>query len=87
MIRQDVWVENARLVDMAPTILYALGEPVPEEMDGVVLEDLFSPLYREAHPVQYSDQGAAGDIEAVDSGLTPEEEEQVRRHLERLGYL
>jgi predicted AlkP superfamily phosphohydrolase/phosphomutase len=87
MIRQNAWLENARLVDMAPTILYTLGVPVPEEMDGVVLEDLFSPLYREAHPVQYSDQGKADDIGAVDSGLTPEEEEQVRRHLERLGYV
>jgi len=87
MIRQGVWVENARLMDMAPTILYALGEPVREEMDGVVLEDLFSALYREMHPVQYSDRGAAGDIGNVDSGLTPEEEEQIRRHLERLGYL
>jgi predicted AlkP superfamily phosphohydrolase/phosphomutase len=87
MIRQDVWVENARLVDMAPTILYALGVPVPQEMDGVVLEEIFSLLYRESHPAQYTDQGKAGDIAAVDSGLTPEEEEQVRRHLERLGYL
>lgn len=86
-IRQGVWVENARLLDMAPTILYTLGEPVPGEMDGLVLKDLFSPLYLEAHPVQYADQGAAGDIGAVDSAFTPQEEEQIRRHLERLGYL
>jgi len=86
-IKQHAWIENARLVDMAPTILYSLGESVPKEMDGVVLEDLFSPLHREAHPVQYSDQGKAGDIEAVDTRLGPEEEEQIRRQLERLGYL
>lgn len=87
MIRQNAWLENARLVDMAPTILYTLGMPIPQEMDGVVLEDLFSPLHRETHPVEYSDQGKAGDIAAVDTGLSSEEEEQIRRHLERLGYL
>ncbi|MDH4187717.1 MAG: alkaline phosphatase family protein, partial [Nitrospira sp.] len=71
IIRQDVWVQNARLVDIAPTILYALGEPVPEEMDGVVLGDLFSPFYREAHPVKYCDEGTARDIGVAESGLTP----------------
>lgn len=87
MIRQNVWVENARLMDVAPTILYGLDLPIPEEMDGIVLEEVFSPLYLEAHPAQYTGQWKAGDIGAADSGLTPEEEEQVRRHLERLGYL
>jgi hypothetical protein len=72
MIRQNTWVLNARLVDVVPTILSALGMPVPQEIDGVVLEDRFSPLYREAHPVQYSDQGPAGDIPAADTGLASE---------------
>jgi predicted AlkP superfamily phosphohydrolase/phosphomutase len=87
MIRQNAWLENARLVDMAPTILYILGVPIPQEMDGIVLGDLFSPLYRETHPVEYSDPGKADYIAAVDTDLTSEEEEQIRRHLERLGYL
>ena len=87
MIRKDIWVQNARLVDIAPTILYALGVPAPEQMDGVVLEDPFLPLYRQAHPVHKSDQGRAGDMGAVDSGLTPADGEKIRRHLERLGYL
>jgi len=87
MIRPNAWLHDARLVDMAPTLLYTLGIPVPEDMDGIVLQDLFSPIYLEAHPVQYADRGAAGDIGTVDSDLTPEEEEQIRRQLERLGYL
>jgi predicted AlkP superfamily phosphohydrolase/phosphomutase len=87
MIGQDNWVENARLVDMAPTILYTLGLPVPEEMDGIVLVDLFSPQYLDTHPIQYSQQGAVGTIGSADTGLALEEEEQIRRQLDRLGYL
>lgn len=86
-IRQGTWVENARLVDMAPTMLYTLGVPIPEEMDGIVLEDLFTPLYREGHPIQFSVQGESSDITTVESNLTPEQEEQIRQQLERLGYL
>jgi predicted AlkP superfamily phosphohydrolase/phosphomutase len=87
MIRRNYWMKNARLVDMAPTILYTLGEPVPEGMDGVVLTDLFSPTYLRMHPVQYADQGVAGDIGVVDSGYAPEEQEQIMMQLERLGYV
>jgi predicted AlkP superfamily phosphohydrolase/phosphomutase len=87
MVRQNAWVENARLMDIAPTILYGLDLPIPEEMDGIVLEEIFSPLYLESHPAQYTDQYTVGDIGILESGLTPEEEEQIRRQLERLGYL
>lgn len=87
MIRQNAWVENAHLVDMAPTILYALGEPVPKEMDGAVLADLFSSAYLRAHPVQYTLESTAGHIGAADSSYVSEEEEQIKRQLERLGYL
>jgi predicted AlkP superfamily phosphohydrolase/phosphomutase len=86
-IRQDTWVENACLVDLAPTILYTLGLPVPKEMDGVVLENLFLPLHRKVHPVRYSSQGIAADIPSTDSTLTPEEEEQIRHQLKQIGYL
>ena len=87
MIQQNTWLRDARLVDVAPTILYGLGVPIPEEMDGAVLQDLFVSHYRESNAVHYADRGTGGDIEAVALDLTPEEEEQIRRQLERLGYL
>ncbi len=36
-------IENSHLIDIAPTILHLLGVPVPEDMDGRVLTDAFSP--------------------------------------------
>ena len=35
--------EDATVVDVAPTILHAVGEPIPENTDGRVLTELFAP--------------------------------------------
>lgn len=42
---------DADLVDVAPTLLYLLGAPVPQEMDGRVLEELIEPATLAARPV------------------------------------
>jgi predicted AlkP superfamily phosphohydrolase/phosphomutase len=35
--------ENAHVVDVAPTLLHTVGEPIPENADGRVLTELFDP--------------------------------------------
>lgn len=51
VIREGEWVEGARICDLAPTILYIFGQPVPPEMDGQVLSDIFTPEFRTQHPL------------------------------------
>src|SRR4030095_9791553 len=46
-------ITGARLIDFAPTLLYLLGQPVPRDMDGKVLSDLFQPEYLQSHPIRY----------------------------------
>lgn len=87
MVRRGIQVEDAHLIDIAPTILYGLGLPIPTEMDGVVLQDVFTSAHLKAHPIEYSSSYQMGDIAVQESGFTPEEEEQIKQHLERLGYL
>ena len=79
-------VAGARLVDMLPTVLYAMDLAVPAGLDGRVVEDLFDPDYRATHPVRFqSPQGEAGP--GVE-GLEGEEwDAQLRRRLRGLGYL
>ena len=48
--RKGIKIEGARLIDMAPTILYLMGQPVPDDMDGRVLEELFEPEFVARHP-------------------------------------
>jgi predicted AlkP superfamily phosphohydrolase/phosphomutase len=72
----------ANLVDLAPTMLACVGAPVPDDLDGRVLTELFlePPWVRFVPPTGPSDTRDASDLDA-------EEEAQVRERLRALGYM
>jgi arylsulfatase A-like enzyme len=73
-----------QIIDLAPTALYLLGLPVPEDMDGRVLTEIIEPGYVAEHPVLYGD---AATTSTSDNSYSPEEAELVRDQLRALGYL
>jgi predicted AlkP superfamily phosphohydrolase/phosphomutase len=79
-------IANARLIDIAPTLLHLLDVPVPEDMDGKVLTSIFHPDFLSAHAVR---SGAASGTSGADrpSGYTDEESAKVEERLQALGYL
>ena len=42
-IKKGCKIENARIIDVAPTILHIFGLPIPKDMDGRVLTEIFEP--------------------------------------------
>ncbi len=78
-------IDHASLMDLAPTILHLLGEPVPDSMDGQVLTDIFEPDIVAAHPV--ATIHAAEIEETASDALTEAEQEEIRNKLKGLGYL
>ncbi len=73
---------RAHIADIAPTILAGLGEPVPKDMDGQVLRDVFkSQVTVEYEPPQERKVDEAAPI------LTKEQMEEVAQRLGDLGYL
>jgi predicted AlkP superfamily phosphohydrolase/phosphomutase len=78
-------IQGARLIDMAPTILYLMGQPVPEDMDGRVLEELFEPAFIAANPVQVG--GSAGLKGGQGAQYSDEEAAIVEERLKALGYI
>jgi len=83
--RKNHRLDGAHILDVAPTILHSLGVPIPEDMDGRLLAEVFRDGYLQDHPAQYSQPlGPSGDPEGE---LTEEEEETMKEKLRSLGYL
>ena len=40
-VHRDVEIDRVSIMDLAPTVLYTMGLPVPEDMDGKILRDIF----------------------------------------------
>jgi predicted AlkP superfamily phosphohydrolase/phosphomutase len=80
--RQKLTVEGSRIVDLAPTILHLLSQPVPEEMDGVVLGDALSP---DLPPVRYA--RSEGGPDGPETALSEEDTAEIEDRLRALGYL
>lgn len=79
-------VTGAHLVDVAPTILYWMGQPVPTYIDGRVLTQAFLPHYLGTHPVEY-DGVRLKETATKEASYTAEEEAVLTERLRRLGYV
>ncbi len=76
-------VPNARIIDLAPTILHILNVPVPEDMDGRVLIDALTPELR----ARATQTAAATATAQTQVDFTEEEQAEVEERLRALGYL
>mgnify|MGYP001080696675 CR=1 FL=1 len=73
-------VEGARLIDLAPTILHLQDVPLPDDMDGVVLQSLL------ANPANLRYQPAQ-TYESLSPPTARVEHEDMAVRLRALGYL
>ncbi len=82
-------LENARLEDVAPTLLYAMGLPVPAGLDGTVLMNWFTAAYRAERPLQMSspERRQPEVSRSREPALPPGGEAEVMEHLRALGYI
>jgi predicted AlkP superfamily phosphohydrolase/phosphomutase len=84
-IRSGGGLERKRIVDLAPTILACLGVPIPDDMDGAVVADLFTEEARVALAPRYC---PAGESEGRgEKDLSEEEQREIRNRLQSLGYI
>jgi len=83
--KKSTEIHGAQLIDLAPTLLYLLGQPVPEDMDGLVLRDLFEPAFLLQNPTR---SGGSADFEGGQAAQYSEEEAAiVEERLAALGYI
>ncbi len=85
-VRRNVALEGTRLIDLAPTILYLLGLPIPNDMDGRVLLEAFEEAAVMAFPPTLAPTAAGGGSRG-NGFYTGGEADMVRETLRGLGYM
>jgi predicted AlkP superfamily phosphohydrolase/phosphomutase len=87
-LNRAVQLHGAEIIDLAPTILYLLGLPIPSDMDGKVLTRIFRDEYLTSHPLQSCERpGLDTHLTEPLREYSEEEREAVRARLQGLGYL
>jgi predicted AlkP superfamily phosphohydrolase/phosphomutase len=85
-LKKGATLQDASILDLAPTVLYLLGLPVDDDMDGKVLTDWFLEEFVRENPVQtMTSVGHAGkgETQAVYSDA---ESAEIESMLKGLGY-
>lgn len=84
-LRSTVLTVLPTVYDLVPTMMYAGGLPVPDKLDGSVIQQVFTDEFLTAHPVQVD---SAGSRTAADqTRMSAEEERMVEEKLRGLGYM
>lgn len=88
--QRSVPLAGLDIEDIAPTVLHLMGLPVPTDMDGRVLTEIFTPEFK-AQPIQ---PGAVLDFWTNKQGekfqeavMSEEDEAEIMERLQALGYI
>jgi arylsulfatase A-like enzyme len=83
MVKSGVMVDNASILDVTPTLLHSFGIPIPNEMDGRIIKEIF----RENYEVDTKNVVNSLKEDKKDNlGLDEEEKALIEERLRKLGY-
>jgi predicted AlkP superfamily phosphohydrolase/phosphomutase len=85
-VRKGSSIIDAEILDVTPTILYALGIPVGRDMRGRVLTDGFEPEYLKSHTVSFIPTYETGDRVAGEPMESPVDD-KIKEKLRAVGYI
>ncbi len=83
--RQAEQVTNAKITDVLPCILYGLGLPIPDDLDGALLKDAFRPELLAQRPVEYEKTNYKKQDDEY--SYSQDERDEVKERLKALGYI
>jgi predicted AlkP superfamily phosphohydrolase/phosphomutase len=86
-VKEGCGVQNARIIDLAPTILYLMGTPVPMDMDGRVLEEALDANHLKQHPPEHIEPPGGGETNGAGPAYSDEDAARVEERLRSLGYI
>jgi predicted AlkP superfamily phosphohydrolase/phosphomutase len=84
-VKKGLRVEGKRIMDIAPTILTYMGVPIPFDMDGKPMLDLFAEEFSITQLPQYTEPSQ--ELPLDEKILSEEDQEEIRKRLRSLGYV
>lgn len=78
-------VTKACITDIPPTIIYQMGLPIPEGMDGMVLTEIFNEKFLKVTPPKSLGADSPSNTQRKEYSI--EEAKEVEERLKNLGYL
>jgi predicted AlkP superfamily phosphohydrolase/phosphomutase len=78
---------GAGIMDLAPTILFMMGAPIPSDMDGKVLTDAFKPAYTQSKSPEFSEAEVSPATQSSEYNYTEQQAKQIEERLRNLGYI
>lgn len=85
-VRRGATLGAVGLYDIAPTVLHLQGHPIPADMDGRVLGEIFTDEYAQKHPVRQREAERLAVTPPADE-LTPADTRKIEERLRSLGYI
>lgn len=86
-VKSGAEITNASIMDVFPTVMYQMGFPVPDDIDGKVLIDAFKGEVLKANPVKYEKTLDSGTGDEDTQVYSEEEARKVKEFLQELGYI
>jgi hypothetical protein len=88
-VRPGTAFKNARIVDIAPTVLHLMGAPIPNDMDGRVLTESLDEGFCSLRPIEWEEAVCESVGESPDElqAFSDFESELIARRLQALGYI
>ncbi len=85
-IRPGVTPQRVTQYDVAPTLLYLQGQPIPDDLDGRLLDEIINPALLGERPPTHAPYRAPSPVEEAPR-LDSADEQKIEQRLRDLGYL
>jgi predicted AlkP superfamily phosphohydrolase/phosphomutase len=84
-VTKGVEIKSSRIIDIAPTLLYLQGIPIPRAMEGHLLKEAFVTAHLSENPLQFDERDMRRKSGYVD--FSEEGKEEILKKLNALGYV
>ncbi len=87
-IRKGLSAPQFSILDVAPTLLHSLGLPVPDDLEGRALAEVFTPSYMQKYPVKTGEPTIPPEpFPGLAVPAQDEEQKEIMTRLKALGYM